>query len=162
MIDIYNFSDDGNIGASIARDNYRVIMFCTTKIKFALNGMEMWLLEYVYFWSFFFSTQQSWMIEVMNIFSIPCATSWMTFIFNSIKYEYNWLWIQFKLLAKSFSIFIQMKSIQFFHYFLVTRNVLLCKAQIFRRNLNEIWSLYHGICVGFAWIHSSWKESMDV
>jgi hypothetical protein len=41
MIDIYNFSDDGNIGVGIAGENYRVIKFCTTKFFFALNGMEM-------------------------------------------------------------------------------------------------------------------------
>jgi len=41
MIDIYNFSDDGNIGVGIAGDNYRVNKFCITKIKFAMNGMEM-------------------------------------------------------------------------------------------------------------------------
>jgi hypothetical protein len=67
MIDIYKFSDDGNIVVGIVGDNYMVIKFCTTKIKFALIGMEMWVFEYVYFWSFFFSTQQSWMIEVLNI-----------------------------------------------------------------------------------------------
>jgi hypothetical protein len=41
MIDIYKFSDDGNIGVGIVGDNYMVIKFCTTKIKFALIGMEM-------------------------------------------------------------------------------------------------------------------------
>jgi hypothetical protein len=40
MIDIYNFNDDGNIGVGIVGDDYKVIKFCTTKIKFALNGME--------------------------------------------------------------------------------------------------------------------------
>ncbi len=36
----YNFSDYGNIGVGIVGDNYRVIKYCTNKIKFALNGME--------------------------------------------------------------------------------------------------------------------------
>jgi hypothetical protein len=82
MIDIFNFSDDGNIGVGIVGENYRVIKFCTTKIKFALNGMEMLLFECVFLKFFIFST------TIMDDKSYEQ-------IFNTMSTKLNDIYLQF-------------------------------------------------------------------